>query len=265
VYRPRHVVTLARVALVLGLLATGVMIGLVVAARRDVDAIRQDTRSSALEQQDLIDRVDEVDRAVADVVGDVADTTIDVEGIARDAARSVFVITHGNSVGTGFAAFQDDDDRTLLVTNAHVVRGSGGHVQVLQGRTSLDGTVVGADADRDVALVRVDDDLDLLPISDDRAGSHVTGEPVLAYGTPLGLADTVTQGVISAIRGDVIQTDAQVNPGNSGGPLMARDGTVIGVVTAEITESGTGGGLSVALGIDSWCELASEANAVDAC
>lgn len=266
VYHPRRVFTPRRVVLAIVLVSLGVALGMGIAARRDVDDLRERSRDQAQEQRDLSGRVDEVDESVAEVVGDVADTTIDVEKIARTASNSVVVITHGSTVGTGFAAFRDERDRTLLVTNAHVVRGSGGTVQVLRGRDELTGEVVGADARRDIALVRVEDRLDLLDISDSSTDDLETGEPVLAYGTPLGLADTVTQGVISAIRGDAIQTDAQVNPGNSGGPLLARDGTVIGVVTAEISETGAGGGgLSVALGIESWCDLARAASAVDAC
>jgi putative serine protease PepD len=109
----------------------------------------------------------------------------------------------------------------------------------------------------DVALVRVrEESYDPLGVG----GEAGSGEPVLAYGAPLGLADTVTQGVVSAVRGAVIQTDAQVNPGNSGGPLLDRDGRVLGVVTAELSadRSGGGTGLTIALDIDQWCVAAAD-------
>ena len=182
---------------------------------------------------------------------------IDVGKVARAAAPSVFTVRAGPASGSGFAAFHGGNV-TFVVTNAHVVRalmaGGSDVVQLEQDGGSRSAHVVRVDDQADVALIALDDpDGDVPVLANAFAHRHdpVEGDPVVAYGTPLGVFnDTVTQGVISALRHGVIQTDAQVHPGNSGGPLLNRFGEVIGVVTAEVGDRAnrTGGsGLSFAL------------------
>jgi S1-C subfamily serine protease len=84
---------------------------------------------------------------------------------------------------------------------------------------------------------------------------------VLAYGSPFGLPDTVTKGIVSAVRGDYLQTDAQINHGNSGGPLLNARGEVVGITTDDL--EGGGSGLGVAISMPAFCKPCSKTGAAD--
>jgi S1-C subfamily serine protease len=142
--------------------------------------------------------------------------------------------------GSGFILSEDG----VILTNAHVVEGADGvDVRLKDGRV-LQGKVIGSDSLTDVAVVRVDAvGLPTAPLG--RSVSLVPGQWAIAIGNPLGLDNTVTVGIISAIdrssaqvgigdkqRVRFIQTDAAINPGNSGGPLLNDRGEVIGINTA---------------------------------
>ncbi|MGK7872312.1 MAG: HhoA/HhoB/HtrA family serine endopeptidase [Xenococcaceae cyanobacterium] len=143
--------------------------------------------------------------------------------------------------GSGFIISVDG----LIFTNAHVVRGADKvRVKLRDGR-SFEGQVVGADPVTDVAVVKIEaDNLPTVTLGD--SDQLQTGEWAIAIGNPLGLDNTVTTGIISAIgrssheigvpdyRVEFIQTDAAINPGNSGGPLLNAQGKVIGINTAII-------------------------------
>ncbi len=140
------------------------------------------------------------------------------------------------SLGSGFLVHPDG----YVVTNAHVIEGSSAvQVRLVSGRR-LAGTVVGRDSRVDLALVKVEttEKLPVLPLGDSEAVR--VGELVLALGHPFGLEQSVSLGIVSrkgaplvaAAPGfDFVQTDAVVNPGNSGGPLVNMTGAVIGVNT----------------------------------
>lgn len=142
--------------------------------------------------------------------------------------------------GSGFVISPDG----LIVTNFHVV-GEARAVRVaMPDGTSAEGHVLGSDADTDIALVRADGHFpDIAPLGDSKRLRR--GQIAIAIGNPLGFEWTVTTGVVSALGrsmralsgrliDDVIQTDAALNPGNSGGPLVSSAGEVIGVNTATI-------------------------------
>jgi S1-C subfamily serine protease len=153
----------------------------------------------------------------------------------------------GVSTGTGFLI----DERGSVVTNAHVVE-SAREVAIRVGENSLvDAELVGSDPANDIALLRVDPaDIDAPPLRLGDSDAVEVGDPVFALGNPLGLEDTITAGIVSAKQRritapnqstieNVIQTDAAVNPGNSGGPLLDVDGRVIGV-NSQIATAGQG-------------------------
>jgi S1-C subfamily serine protease len=170
-----------------------------------------------------------------------------IEDIVSRAAPAVVLIHAARSTGTGFFVSHD-----LLLTNAHVVDGqSFVDVRLTNGGT-LQGRVERTSQDLDLAVVRVTA----------RPGGHQilqlasaipvrAGQEVLAIGSPLGLQNTVTRGIVSAVRTaggvDLIQTDAAINPGNSGGPLLDRDGRVIGVTTLKVMRGAESLGFAVAI------------------
>ena len=157
------------------------------------------------------------------------------------------------SLGSGFIV---DTDGTIL-TNSHVIlRGAKVRVTLVDGR-EFDAKLVGADADSDLAVLRIQagERLPTAPLG--TSNDLLIGETVIAIGNPFGLSHTVTTGVVSAVGRslhgeertytDFIQTDASINPGNSGGPLLNIRGDVIGINAAIY---GKAQGIGFAIPID---------------
>jgi 2-alkenal reductase len=155
-----------------------------------------------------------------------------------------------------------------IVTNNHVIEGA---VEILV--TFQNGQVVGAelvaiDSYSDLAVIKVDVDQEMLvPLALGASHDLRVGQRVVAIGNPFGLAGTMTTGIVSALgralpsylliggtenysNPNIIQTDAQVNPGNSGGPLLNLSGEVVGVNTAIRTETGQFQGVAFAVPVD---------------
>jgi serine protease Do len=157
--------------------------------------------------------------------------------------------------GSGFVV---DRDRGYIVTNNHVVEGSGEIIVRFGPGQQMIGRIVGSDPKTDLAVVKVDGPLKVAAEWGDSDTLDI-GDWVLAIGSPLNLDRTVTAGIVSAtgrrrlgIVGegsyeDFIQTDAALNPGNSGGPLIDLNGRVVGVNTAIISQSGGDQGLGLAI------------------
>jgi len=183
--------------------------------------------------------------------GQIALTTAQ---IAKRVSPSVVVIQGktdaGDILGSGFIVSKDGK----IVTNLHVIRDmKTAKVHLAKGETFDSVTVLAIDERRDLAIVKVVGvDLPVLELGN--SDSLTVGEPVVAVGSPLGLEATVTAGIISAVRdnGDdfkILQTDAAVNHGNSGGPLVNNKGQAIGVVSS-IVRSDSAQGLNFAIPIN---------------
>jgi serine protease Do len=156
-------------------------------------------------------------------------------------------------MGSGFIISSDG----LILTNAHVVREAKDVTVKLSDRREYSAKVLGIDTATDIAVLRVDaKDLPVVRLGDPK-GLEV-GDPVLAIGAPYGLEQTATSGIVSAkgrsLPGDAvvpfIQTDAAVNPGNSGGPLFDGSGSVVGINSQIYSRSGGFQGVSFAIPIN---------------
>ncbi len=152
------------------------------------------------------------------------------------------------SLGSGFII----DREGYIVTNNHVIEDADQIKVRLVNDKEFDATVIGRDPKTDLALIRIQGATDLNPLPMGDSDTQNVGSWVVAIGSPFGLEQTVTAGIISAkgrILGsgpydDFIQTDASINPGNSGGPLINMKGEVIGINTA-IVASGQGIGFAI--------------------
>ncbi len=171
---------------------------------------------------------------------------------------SVVLIQTDLGLGSGFVY----DEKGHIITNHHVIEDAD-TIQV----TFLDGSVtsanvVGTDPYSDLAIIKVDSQgITLQPVVLGVSSDLTVGEPVAAMGNPFGLSDTLTAGIISALERtmeaagnyviiDIIQIDAAVNPGNSGGPLVNLKGQVVGVNTAIQSETGSFAGIGFAIPSD---------------
>ena len=185
--------------------------------------------TEAAEDDSLLDAYS---RTVSGLIERIGPAVVRVE--TQGAAR-------GGGIGSGVVITPDG----IILTNAHVVEGAKRVAVATADGRSLQAETLGADADSDVAVLRADSRLALpaAPLGNSR---HLRrGQIVVAIGNPLGFESTATAGIISALGRtlrartgrlieDIIQTDAALNPGNSGGPLVASNGEVIGINTAVI-------------------------------
>jgi putative serine protease PepD len=189
----------------------------------------------------------------------VARPATSVAGIAARVLKSVVSISVDDPSGTGTGSGVVLRSDGYVLTNNHVVASaaSAGTIKVSfnDGTVDLPARVIGRDPETDLAVIRVVGAGRLTPATLGSSGDLAVGDPVVAIGSPLGLAGTVTAGIISALDRtvrvpgetgiaatplfDAIQTDAAINPGNSGGPLVDLAGRVIGINSAIASLSST--------------------------
>src|SRR5215207_7276614 len=162
----------------------------------------------------------------------------------------------GEATGSGFVT----DGEGTIITNAHVIDGAAKVTVQFADKRSVPARIVGKDLSTDLAVLRVDPKgLDLHPLTLGDSSKAQVGDPTIAIGNPFGLERTLTTGVVSALQrrltapsgfaiDDVIQTDAALNPGNSGGPLLDANGRVIGINSQIATGGGDSSGGSVGIG-----------------
>jgi serine protease Do len=157
-----------------------------------------------------------------------------------------------SSLGSGVIV---DALRGMVLTNNHVVEGADSIHARLHDGTEVDAILVGTDPKTDLAVLKLEDPKNLFAARFGDSDALEVGDWVLAVGSPFGLEQTVSQGIVSA-KGRVIgagpydnflQTDAAINPGNSGGPLVDLKGEVIGINTAISTRSGGSEGIGFAI------------------
>jgi len=159
--------------------------------------------------------------------------------------------------GSGFVW----DEKGHIVTNFHVIQGADEVEVVLSDQTRWAASIIGAEPDKDLAVLKMQDAKGLRPIPVGASADLQVGQKVYAIGNPFGMDQTLTTGVISGLGREiesvtrrpiqgVIQTDAAINPGNSGGPLLDSGGRLIGVNTAIYSPSGTYAGIGFAVPVD---------------
>ena len=179
---------------------------------------------------------------------EVSSTKLEIEDIATNSLPSVIMVKNDRSTGCGFII----DRKGHVLTNRHVVRGSDKRYKVTSpSGLNTEGKVIYKDPRLDFALLKVPSAISIKPLPLCYKSYPFAGQSVVALGSPLGLAGTVTRGIVSAVRppsGDMkgvtpsyvtlIQTDAAISPGNSGGPLLNMKGEVIGVNTWNLPGDG---------------------------
>jgi S1-C subfamily serine protease len=189
----------------------------------------------------------------------IAADALSARAIYARASKAVVEISAGSGTqraqGSGFVY----DNAGHVVTNQHVVAGASSISVSFWNGVELDAELVGTDPSTDLAVLRVDAPAGLLsPLSLADSTAVSVGDPVLALGSPFGLEGTITAGIVSALHRqmtapnnftitDTIQTDAAINHGNSGGPLLDHRGRVIGVNAQIESESGGSDGVGFAI------------------
>ena len=187
---------------------------------------------------------------------EAASTALTATQIYKRASAGVVAIkavtTQGADEGTGIVL----NDKGLILTNDHVVAGATSLTVAANGSSSAttSATLVGEEANEDLALIKVDPSgLGLKPLTLASTKTVQVGDPVYAIGSPYGLQETLTRGIVSALGRTIsapdgakitgaIQTDAALNPGNSGGPLLDEEGQVIGVNSQIASDAASVGG-----------------------
>jgi len=196
--------------------------------------------------------------------------TLSVNEIYERAAPGVVQITTmsgsgvslpaGRALGSGFVI----DKAGHIVTNYHVIEGGSNEIRVsFSNRDTVEAELVGSDPSTDLAVLRVDASATALtPLSLGNSDGVEVGDPVVAIGNPFGLDRTATAGIVSALQrlitapnrftiDHVIQTDAPINHGNSGGPLLDDQGQVIGVNTQIETGGASTGNVGIGFAVPS--------------
>lgn len=176
-----------------------------------------------------------------------ASTSSDFSGIIEEAIKSVVTVKTDVGQGTGFIIHEEG----YLITNAHVL--SGGTRLFVQDyeQNTIETDFIGYNSEFDIALLKIQGNFKKLNL--DNSNQVQTGEKVIAIGNPLGLQFSVSEGIVSGVHRiginnieAYIQTDAALNPGNSGGPLINKDGKVIGINNFKIS-----GGESLGFALES--------------
>jgi putative serine protease PepD len=200
-------------------------------------------------------------RTLMEIVG----SSLDVQTIASAVSPSVVSIAVNSFSGSGSGSgviYRSTGSNSFIITNNHVIDSAiqGGTIRVELNNGDFEtAVIVGRDIAYDIAVLRINRG-NLRAIKVGNSNKLLIGEPVVAFGSPLGLSGTVTSGIVSALNRpvttgstsgesyiDAIQTDAAINPGNSGGPLVDATGALVGINSA-IASLGSNGSGNIGLG-----------------
>jgi serine protease Do len=188
-------------------------------------------------------------QSLADAVARVIPSVVAISA-SHPEAHDIASIT-----GSGFVI----DPTGLIVTNRHVISGASAIVVTLSDGTTLNAMLAGEAPRSDIAVLRVFPSAPLPPVQFGDSDKLRIADTVIAIGNPLGFTDTVTAGIVSGLNRDImdtpfdefIQTDAAINHGNSGGPLVNTDGKVIGMNTLIVAPGTYGGSIGLGFAIPS--------------
>jgi serine protease Do len=227
--------------------------------------------SLAAQSKPSTDPLHQLNSSVETLVKKISPSVVQIAvtgfGTVEENTRGTADITIGRQrvIGSGFVV----DATGFIITNAHVVKGAE-HIQVILPAAQTDSSpssslaargiplpahVVGSAPELDLALIKLDSPAKLIALPLAHYSELVQGQVVFAFGSPQGLPNSVTMGIVSATARQTdpdslmayIQTDAPINPGNSGGPLVNVDGEVVGVNTFILTQGGGNEGLNFAI------------------
>lgn len=204
-------------------------------------------------------KLSEFERSTIDLFKNASPSVVNISTVIQQInpwTRDVTRIPKGS--GSGFFW----NDKGYIVTNYHVLEGASEAWVGLKNKGNLRATLVGASAEHDLAVLRILTPFSqTVPLPLGSSQDLQVGQSVFVIGNPFGLDHTLTTGVISALNrsiatspgnqlDDLIQTDAAVNPGNSGGPLLDSSGRLIGINTAIFSPSGASAGIGFAVPVD---------------
>lgn len=226
------------------------LLGIVFLSRQGVTAIKDDKSLAGLLESEK-NTIAVVKQSVDSVV------SITTSQLARTWDYGTVEIPRG--AGSGFV--WDNDGH--IVTNFHVVKGASSlYVHFNNDKAQYEAKVIGVEPNKDVAVLQLQKRPEkLIPVNVGSSSNLMQGQQTFAIGNPLGLDHSVTSGIVSALDRKIdgiggikiygmIQTDAAINQGNSGGPLLSSKGEVIGMNTMIVSRSGSSAGLGFAVPVD---------------
>ncbi len=212
---------------------------------QEIEDLKTDTQTKINELSKTSIKIEKELKALGSQIGSIdeqidllkASTSADFSGIIEKAVKSVVTIRTDFSQGTGFIV----DEEGYVVTNAHIMEGARA-----AGIITYDGNLhqvklIGKNELMDIILLKIETEGTYEPLELADSNYAQVGEKVIAIGNPLGLQFSVTEGIVSAVHREginkikaYIQTEAALNPGNSGGPLINKQGKVIGINNFKI-------------------------------
>jgi S1-C subfamily serine protease len=204
----------------------------------EIDSLKTKARALETSNAEISSQINELSKNLLETRTDLSNqigsiqaiTSSDFSTIIESSVKSVVSIRTNIAQGTGFIISPDG----YVVTNAHVLSGARYADAILSDQEILSMDLIGYNTTLDIALLKLNGNFDYFDMRD--SDNIRVGEKVIAIGNPLGLSFSVSEGIVSGVNREgindipaYIQTDAALNPGNSGGPLIGTDGKVIGI------------------------------------